>query len=66
MMNLISIFKGQDDYFQGFFDIFLFLSQPKQLIGNARFEGFGVDLMDKIAQILNFTIVYKLVDDDKV
>ena len=22
--------------------------------------------MDKIAQILNFTIVYKLVDDDKV
>ena len=48
------------------FYIFLFLSKPKQLIGNARFEGFGVDLMDKIARILNFTIAYKLVDDDKV
>jgi hypothetical protein len=40
--------------------------QPKQLLGNDRFEGCGVELMTKIAEILNFTVVFKLVDDDKV
>ncbi len=33
------------------------------LIGNDQYEGFCIDLLEKIAKICNFTYTLKLVDD---
>ena len=37
----------------------------KNFTGNDRFEGFCVDLAEKIAEILNFTYEIRLVKDGK-
>ena len=54
--------------YANYFNVFLILLgfQMKQLRGNERFEGYAVELMTGIAEVLNFTIIFKLVDDDKV
>lgn len=35
------------------------------LKGNAQFEGYSLDLIDGIAQILNFSYIFELVPDNK-
>lgn len=39
-------------------------NEPK-LEGNARFEGYAMDLIDGISKILNFTYRFELVEDGK-
>ncbi|XP_040571507.1 glutamate receptor ionotropic, kainate 2 [Lepeophtheirus salmonis] len=39
--------------------------ETKRLKGNDRFEGFAIDLMKDISEILDFNITFKLVDDGK-
>ena len=44
----------------------MLVESHKKLTGNARFEGFAVDLAKEISVILGFNHTFKLVDDDKV
>ena len=37
-----------------------------KLTGNARFEGFAIELAKELSYILGFNFTFKLVDDDKV
>lgn len=39
------------------------INEPK-FEGNARFEGYAIDLIDGISKILNFTYRFELVDDN--
>lgn len=36
---------------------------PGKLIGNERYEGYSVDLIDEVSKILGFTYIFKEVDD---
>ena len=40
--------------------------KSETLTGNARYEGYSVDLVEEISQILGFNYTIKLVDDGKV
>lgn len=52
------------DYFQN--APFLMLKEKSEtLTGNARYEGYSVDLVEEISQILGFNYTIKLVDDGK-
>ena len=44
----------------------MLVESHKKLSGNARFEGFAVDLAKELSVILGFNYTFKLVDDDKV
>ena len=39
--------------------------EKRRLEGNDRFEGFAIDLMSNIAELLHFNVTFKLVDDGK-
>lgn len=41
----------------------MFKKTSENLTGNNRFEGYCIDLLEKIANICNFTYTIKLVDD---
>lgn len=40
-------------------------AEKKNLTGNDRFEGYCVDLTDKLSQIVNFTYELRIVKDRK-
>ena len=47
-------------------DPFLMLKEKSEtLVGNARYEGYSVDLIEEISQILGFNYTIKLVEDGK-
>ena len=43
----------------------MLVEQPTKLSGNARFEGFAIDLADALSKILHFNYTFKIVDDGK-
>ena len=44
----------------------MLVESHEKLSGNARFEGFAIDLASELAGVLGFNFTFKLVDDDKV
>ena len=63
LQSLNHIINGMD-YFQN--APFLMLKEKSEtLTGNARYEGYSVDLVEEISQILGFNYTIKLVDDGK-
>ena len=44
----------------------MLVESHEKLTGNARFEGFAIDLASELAGLLGFNFTFKLVDDDKV
>jgi len=43
----------------------MLVESHEKLTGNARFEGFAIDLASELAGLLGFNFTFKLVDDDK-
>jgi len=43
----------------------MLVESHEKLSGNARFEGFAIDLASELAGVLGFNFTFKLVDDDK-
>ena len=44
----------------------MLVESHEKLTGNARFEGFAIELATELAGKLGFNFTFKLVDDDKV
>ena len=44
----------------------MYVESFEKLSGNARFEGFSVDLATELSLILGFNFTFKLVDDGNV
>ena len=44
----------------------MLVESHEKLNGNARFEGFAIDLADELSKLLGFNYTFKLVDDGKV
>jgi hypothetical protein len=44
----------------------MLVESHKKLTGNARFEGFAIDLAKELSLVLGFNFTFKLVDDNKV
>ena len=44
----------------------MLVESHKKLTGNARFEGFAIDLATELSLLLGFNFTFKLVDDGKV
>ena len=44
----------------------MLVESHEKLTGNARFEGFAIDLATELSLQLGFNFTFKLVDDDKV
>ena len=44
----------------------MYVESFEKLSGNARFEGFAIDLATELAGILGFNFTFKLVDDGAV
>ena len=44
----------------------MLVESRKKLTGNARFEGFAIDLAKELSLVLGFNFTFKLVDDNKV
>ena len=44
----------------------MLVEDTEKRTGNARFEGFSVDLAEELAKVLHFNYTFKLVDDGKV
>ena len=43
----------------------MYTESSERKIGNDRFEGFVIDLISELSQLLGFKYVFKLVDDGK-
>jgi ABC-type amino acid transport substrate-binding protein len=43
----------------------MLVEKAEKLSGNARFEGFAIDLATELSKILNFNFTFKIVDDGK-
>ena len=43
----------------------MLVESHKKLSGNARFEGFALDLASELSLVLGFNFTFKLVDDGK-
>ena len=43
----------------------MLVESHKKLSGNARFEGFDLDLASELSLVLGFNFTFKLVDDGK-
>ena len=44
----------------------MLVESHEKLTGNARFEGFAIDLATELSKVLGFNFTFKLVDDEKV
>ena len=44
----------------------MLVESHEKLSGNARFEGFAIDLARELSHVLGFNFTFKLVDDEKV
>ena len=44
----------------------MLVESEEKLTGNARFEGFSIELASELSNILGFNFTFKLVDDGKV
>ena len=44
----------------------MLVESHEKLTGNARFEGFAIDLATELSALLGFNFTFKLVDDGKV
>ena len=44
----------------------MLVESHQKLTGNARFEGFAIDLATELSKVLGFNFTFKLVDDEKV
>lgn len=42
----------------------MYTESSKTKVGNDRFEGFIIDLVSELSQILGFKYIFKLVDDN--
>ena len=44
----------------------MYVESFEKLTGNARFEGYALDMAEELSKILGFNYTFKLVDDGKV
>ena len=44
----------------------MYVESFEKLSGNARFEGYALDMAEELSKILGFNYTFKLVDDGKV
>ena len=44
----------------------MYVETKEKMVGNARFEGYALDMADELSKILGFNYTFKLVDDGKV